>query len=53
MKYRKFGRTGLDVGVISLGTEYLFKKACSFNVKIIDKMRKYVELFDTHAEVNQ
>lgn len=27
MEYRTFGRTGLDVSVIGLGTEYLFKKA--------------------------
>jgi predicted aldo/keto reductase-like oxidoreductase len=37
MEYRKFGNTGLDVSVIGLGTEYLFRQSRETVVSVIQR----------------
>ena len=49
MKYRKLGRTGIDVGIIGLGTEYLEfaseEKVTSVVHEAVDKGVNYIDLF--------
>ena len=49
MKYRKLGRTGIDVGIIGLGAEYLehVSEATVTSVvhEAIDKGVNYIDLF--------
>ena len=47
MIYRKLGKTGLDVGVIGLGTEYLNKKPRETVVSVVhEAIDKGVNYFD-------
>ncbi|TES92799.1 MAG: hypothetical protein E3J87_04170 [Candidatus Cloacimonadota bacterium] len=47
MKYRKLGRTGLDVSIIGMGTEYLNRKPKKTVVSVVHKaIEKGVNYFD-------
>ncbi len=55
MEYRKLGKTGVDVSMIGLGTEYLTKLPRETVVSVIreavDKGVNYIDLFFAHAEI--
>ena len=55
MKYRKLGKTGLDVSEIGLGTEYLNKLPQETVVSIVreavDRGVNYIDLFFAHPEI--
>ncbi len=55
MKYRKLGKTGLEISEISIGTDWLEKKSpecgdcierCPFDVHVIEKMKEAATLFE-------
>ena len=55
MEYRKLGKTGLDVSMIGLGTEYLNgvprDMVVSVIGKAVDSGVNYIDLFFAHAEI--
>lgn len=55
MEYRKLGKTGIDVSMIGLGTEYLHGRpretVVSVIHKAIDSGINYVDVFFSHAEI--
>lgn len=47
MKYRKLGKTGLDVSIIGLGTEYLNRKPRKTVISIVhEAIERGVNYFD-------
>lgn len=47
MKYRKLGKTGLDVSIIGLGTEYLNKKPKKTVVSVVhEAIEEGINYFD-------
>ena len=55
MEYRKFGRTGVDVGIVGLGTEYLNNVPRETTVSVIheavDNGINYIDIFFAHPEI--
>ena len=55
MEYRKFGRTGVDVGIIGLGTEYLNNVPRETLISVfheaIDSGVNYTDIFFAHSEI--
>ena len=55
MEYRKLGKTGFDVSMIGLGTEYLNGVPRETVVSVVreatDKGVNYIDLFFSHAEI--
>ena len=55
MEYRKFGKTGVDVGMIGLGTEYLNNVSRETTVSVIhesiDNGINYIDIFFGHAKI--
>lgn len=54
MKTRKLGKTGLDVGIVGLGTEYLHKRSRETVVSVvreaIERGVNYIDLVFTFPE---
>ncbi|MFC1956227.1 aldo/keto reductase [Chloroflexota bacterium] len=55
MRYRKFGRTGIDVGIVGLGAEYLWHEPRDAVIPVvheaIDRGVNYIDLFMPSADV--
>ena len=55
MRYRKLGRTAIDVGIIGLGTEYLEHASRDIAITVVheamDQGVNYIDLFMASSDV--